>query len=58
LRRFAVSGGMTIDLALDQMVQDGNARAKVVDQAREIAYKELPSVLKAIRDDARLVIHG
>jgi hypothetical protein len=40
------------------MVQDGNARAKLVDQAREIAYRELPAALIAIRDDARAVIHG
>jgi hypothetical protein len=52
------SGGITVNLVLDPMVQDGNARAKLVDQGREIAYKELPSVLKAIRDDARAVIHG
>ena len=52
------SGGMTVNLALDPVVQDGNARAKLVDQAREIAYKELPSVLNAIRDEARAVIHG
>jgi hypothetical protein len=52
------SGGMTINLALDPMVQDGDARAKLVDQAREIAYKEVPSVLEAIRAEAREVIHG
>src|SRR5260370_33973251 len=52
------SGGMTVNSALDPMVQDGNARAKLVDQAREIAYRELPAVLKAIRDEARAVIHG
>jgi hypothetical protein len=52
------SGGMTYNLALDPMVQDGNARAKLVDDARQVAYKELPSLLNAIRDEARAVIHG
>jgi hypothetical protein len=52
------SGGMTVNLALDPIVQNSNARAKLVDQAREIAYKEVPSVLKAISVEAREVIHG
>jgi hypothetical protein len=52
------SGGMTYNLALDPMEQNGNARAKLVDEARQIAYKELPSLLNAIRDEARKVIHG
>jgi hypothetical protein len=52
------SGGITYNLALDPMVQDGNARAKLVDDARQVAYKELPSLLNAIRDEARKVIHG
>lgn len=52
------SGGMAVNLALDPMVQNGNARAKLVDQAREIAYRELPAVLKAIRGEASAVIHG
>lgn len=33
------SGGITITLALDPMVTDGNARARLVDEAREIAFK-------------------
>jgi hypothetical protein len=52
------SGGMTYNMALDPMVQDGNARARLVDDARQVAYKELPSLLDAIRDEARKVIHG
>jgi len=52
------TGGITLNLALDPMVQDGNARAKLVDEARGIAYRELPAVLKAIRDEARSIIHG
>jgi hypothetical protein len=52
------SGGMTMNLALDPMVPNGDPRAKLWDEARETAYKDLPSILKAIRDEARAVIHG
>lgn len=52
------SGGMTITLALDPMVAEGNARARLVDEAREIAFKQIPSLLAAIRAEARTVIHG
>jgi hypothetical protein len=51
-------GSMTYNQALDPMIQDGNARAKLVDEARQVAYKDLPSVLNAIRDEARKVIHS
>ena len=52
------SGGMNINLALDPMVADGEPRAKLWDEARQTAYKDLPEVLKAIREEARGVIHG
>ncbi len=53
-----LSGGMTANLALDAMVANGDPRAKLWDEARETAYKELPSILKAIKDEARALIHG
>jgi hypothetical protein len=52
------SGATTLTLALDPMVAGGNARATLVDQAREIAFKEIPLLLAAIRTEARTVIHG
>lgn len=52
------SGGMTVNLALDPMVANGEPRAKLWGEGRETAYRDLPVVLKAIRDDARSVIHG
>ncbi len=53
-----LSGEMTVSLALDPMVPNGDPRAKLWDEARETAYKELPTILKAISDEARAVIHG
>jgi hypothetical protein len=53
-----LSGGMTMNLALDPMVPNGDPRAKLWDEARQTAYKDLPSILKAIRAEARAVIHG
>lgn len=52
------SGGMNINLALDPMIPDGEVRAKFWDEARVSAFKDLPLILKAIRDEARTVIHG
>jgi hypothetical protein len=53
-----VLAGMNVNLALDPMVADGEPRAKLWDKARETAYKELPTILRAISDEARAVIHG
>jgi hypothetical protein len=53
-----VSGSMTLNLALDPMTPNGDTRANLWKQAQEIAYKELPPMLEAIRTEARAVIHG
>lgn len=53
-----LSPGMNLKLALDPLVPDGEPRAKLWDEARKIAYRELPSVLEAIRDEAKAVIHS
>ena len=52
-----VSVGIDVRLALDPMVQ-GEPRVKIWTQAQQTAYKELPSILEAIRVEARKVIHG
>lgn len=49
--------GLDVRLALDPMVQ-GEPRVKIWTQAQQTAYKELPSILEAIRVEARAVIHG
>jgi hypothetical protein len=51
-------GGMNLNLALDPMVPNGEPRAKLWDEARQTAYKDLPLVLQAIREEAKSVIHG
>jgi|HubBroStandDraft_6_1064221.scaffolds.fasta_scaffold242543_2 hypothetical protein len=51
-------GGLGMNLALDPMVPNGEPRAKLWDEARQTAYKDLPDVLQAIRGEARSVIHG
>ena len=53
-----LSGGSNLNLALDPMVPNGEPRAKIWDEARQTAYKDVPGVLKAIRDESRAVIHG
>ena len=50
--------GIDVRLAIDPMVADGEPRAKLWESAKETAYKEIPDLLKAIRNDARAVIHG
>jgi hypothetical protein len=52
------SGGISLNLALDPMVPNGEPRAKLWDDARRTAYKDLPEVLKAIRDEGRTVIYA
>ncbi len=47
------SGGIEMSMALNPMVADGEPRARYWDGAREIAYKDAPAVLKAIKDEAR-----
>ena len=42
-----------MNLALDPMVPNGEPRAKLWDEARQTAYKDLPLVLQAIREEAR-----
>jgi hypothetical protein len=51
-------GGLSMNLALDPMTPSGEPRAKLWDEAKETAYKDLPGILKAICDEARAVIHG
>jgi hypothetical protein len=53
-----VSAGITLNLALDPMVPNGQPRADLWDKARDTAYKEIPPILTTIRDEARGVIHG
>jgi hypothetical protein len=53
-----VVAGIDFNLILDPMVTNPDERAKLWDALRDAAYRKLPSVLKAIRDDARAVIHG
>jgi len=53
-----LSGSMTLNLALSPMVQDADHRAKLWNEARDKAYKEIPPILNAIRDESRGVIHG
>lgn len=53
-----VVAGIDFNLILDPMLANPDGRAKLWDKLRDAAYKKLPSVLRAIRDDARAVIHG
>jgi hypothetical protein len=53
-----LSGSMALKLALSPMVQDGYQRAKLWDEARDAAYRDIPPLLKAISDESRGVIHG
>ena len=53
-----LSGGITLNYAISPMVQDGNQRAPWWDEARDVAYKQIPALLSAIRDEAKIVIHG
>jgi hypothetical protein len=53
-----LSGSISLNLALSPMVQDGYQRAKLWDEARDTANKEIPPLLNAIRDESRGVIHG
>lgn len=53
-----LSGSLTLKSALNPMVQDGHQRAKFWDEARDAAYKEIPALLTAIRNEARQVIHS
>ena len=52
------SAGMNLNLAEHPMTPNGETRASFFDNAREIAFKELPTVLEVIRAEARAVIHG
>ncbi len=51
-----VSVRIDVRLALDPIVQ-GDPRVKIWTQAQQTAHKELPSILEAIRVEARKVIH-
>lgn len=51
------SASIDLGMIFDPMVQDGNLRARWRDSLRN-TYKELFSVLEAINDEARAIIHG
>jgi hypothetical protein len=53
-----VLGQMNLNMALDPMVPNGAPRAKLWDEARDLAYKDLPLILNAIRREARQSIDG
>ncbi len=53
-----MSAQLTLNIAASPMISDGEPRAKLWDEAREIAYKKLPTILEAIRSEASAVIHG
>ncbi len=53
-----LSGSMTLNYALSTQMQDPMQRAKWWDEARDTAYKEIPSLLTAIREEAREMIHS
>ena len=53
-----LSGGITLRLALSTQMQDPMQRAKWWDEVRDAAHKEIPSLLTAIRNEAREVIHS
>jgi len=52
-----VSAGVDVRMLLDPMVQ-GESRAKIWQKAQETAYRELPSVLDAVKNEAVRLIHG
>ena len=51
-----LSAGIDLRLTFEPGMQ-GEPRAQLWDQARTIAYKDLPSILEAIRSEARAAIH-
>ena len=48
---------MNLNWAEHPMTPNGEIRAGFFDKARETAFKKLPSILEAIRAEARSVIH-
>lgn len=52
-----IFAGIDLNFALDPMVSN-QQRADLWVKARDTANKEIPSILKAIRDEARAIIHG
>jgi hypothetical protein len=52
-----LSAGIDLSLTFEPGMQSG-PRAQLWDQARTTAYKDLPSILEAIRTEARAAIHG
>jgi hypothetical protein len=53
-----ISAGIVLNIAFDPMTIDANLRATQWDEARKIAYKDLPPVLAKIEKEARSTIHG
>jgi hypothetical protein len=52
------SAGMDLNWAEHPMTPSGETRAGFFDKARETTFKKLPSMLEAIRIEARAVIHS
>jgi hypothetical protein len=52
------SAGMDLNWAEHPMTPNGEIRATFFDKARETAFKKLPSILDAIRTEARGIIHS
>jgi hypothetical protein len=50
--------GMSLGYAMSYDIPDGETRVKFWDKARELSDRELPSILEAIRNEARTVIHN
>ena len=50
--------GMDLNWAEHPMTPNGETRSGFFDKARETAFKKLPSILEAIRIEARAVIHS
>jgi hypothetical protein len=51
-------GLVTLRLAKHPMIPDGQKRTEFWEEAGKIAYQEIPALLKIIKDQARLIIHG
>ncbi len=53
-----VEASRSLNLAESPTTPDGQIRADFFDKARDIAFRELPSLLEAIRTESKTIIHG
>ena len=51
-------GQLALAFFYDPAVQNGADRAGYWDQTKTIAYTELPSLLDAVKQEARAIVHG